>query len=405
MKFDTVSGDLPKTSPVKSRRGGPTRAPRRDNKVALLPEGIEELKECVFDCEGRGTDFKRNCEALATYVARSMRNGGDMHFCITTQTMFTPPEPTRPTIYADQIQQLDYRIERAEYVKQLNLIRSQLRSIYSTIWSQCTERMRARVVGQANYGVMHAQQDSLQLLNTLRTLTHNFDSRRYNYMSLFIADRRLRNFFQGANMDTATYFHRIKHLVAIIDQVGGTIGQHPCLVSKEMELLTGYSIDIRAAHDQVTLALAQAKARDKYLACLFLSNACKERYGNAIDDLHNDYLKGHRNTYPESLNEAYAFLDDVRMPKAQKVAPAASFAQEFQGVDEDKGVWTFVQNGKKVVRCFGCGKKNTYLNSCKNTDCVKKWRAKQNDAITAIGGPTRTNKKRTIQTQLYLQQC
>ena len=189
----------------------------------MLPEGIDDLKECVFDCEGRGTDFKRNCEALATYVARSMRHGGDMHYCITTQTMFTPPEPAWPTVYSDPIQQLDYKIERAEYVRQVNMIRSQLRAIYSIIWSQCTERMRARVIGQANYAAMHSRQDLLQLLNTLRTLTHNFDSRRYSYMSLFIADKRLRNFFQGTNMDTLTYYHRIKHLVAIVDQFGGKI--------------------------------------------------------------------------------------------------------------------------------------------------------------------------------------
>ena len=130
-------------------------------------------------------------------------------------------------------------------------------------------------------------------------------------------------------MDTSTYYHHIKHLVAIVDQFGGAIGQHPCLIANEMELLTGYSVNIRAAHDPSILARVQANARNKYLACLFLSNTCKERYGAAVDDLHNDYLKGHRTTYPQSLDEAYAFLDDVRMPKTPKSAPAASFAQEF----------------------------------------------------------------------------
>ena len=41
---------------------------------------------------------------------------------------------------------------------------------------------------------------------------------------------------------------------------------------------------------------------------------------------------------------------------------------------EEEGA-SFLQggSGKKVIKCFGCDKENTYLNSCKNPPFIKIW--------------------------------
>ena len=35
-------------------------------KVSPVPNGINELTSVIFDCEGKGTDFQKNVESIAT---------------------------------------------------------------------------------------------------------------------------------------------------------------------------------------------------------------------------------------------------------------------------------------------------------------------------------------------------
>ena len=73
---------------------------------------------------------------------------------------------------------------------------------------------------------------------------------------------------------------------------------------------------------------ARKNACKRYFACLFLANADKHRYKNAINGLHNNFFKGLR-TYPDTLDDAYTFLDMIRPTcSCGGNQYMASFAQE-----------------------------------------------------------------------------
>ena len=107
----------------------------------LLPQGIPELQGCVFDFKGWSTDLKKNLEKLALYAAKMVSHGSDMHFCITHQTMINLMPPAKPELLADQYEELDYKIARAEFIKHYKVLRSQLFAFYSNVWRQYTERL------------------------------------------------------------------------------------------------------------------------------------------------------------------------------------------------------------------------------------------------------------------------
>ena len=106
--------------------------PRRP-KTILLPHEDPDLQSYIFDCEGRGTNFKQNLEHFALYTGKNNQHSGDMHFCIIQQQMINLTPSTRPGPHSDQYEQLDYKISRGKYIKHLNTLCSQLRGFYSTI--------------------------------------------------------------------------------------------------------------------------------------------------------------------------------------------------------------------------------------------------------------------------------
>ena len=53
----------------------------------------------------------------------------------------------------------------------------------------------------------------------------------------------------------------------------------------------------------------QKKAREKFLACMFLASMDRKLYKKPIDDLNNDFLAG-TNKYPEDASSMLAYLSN-----------------------------------------------------------------------------------------------
>ena len=55
----------------------------------------------------------------------------------------------------------------------------------------------------------------------------------------------------------------------------------------------------------------QAKARDAYLACVFLAGVDRVRYRDAVNELNNDYVAGNT-TYPGDVMSMMTLLSNRR---------------------------------------------------------------------------------------------
>ena len=95
------------------------------------------------------------------------------------------------------------------------------------------------------------------------------------------------------------------------------------------------------------------------MACLFINGADKARYGDMVNGIRNDFVKG-IDTFPKTLETAFALLTKTKPTKGGKVVPGGS---------------SFAQGG--TIACWGCGKPGVVLSECTNPECVAKWKAKQ----------------------------
>ena len=74
-------------------------------------------------------------------------------------------------------------------------------------------------------------------------------------------------------------------------------------------------VEISTYHSGVTSDISKAerkKARERYLACIFISGAYNVRYGYMKRDFHNEYLKD-MDTHPKKFEEDLKYMNDYQM--------------------------------------------------------------------------------------------
>ena len=91
---------------------------------------------------------------------------------------------------------------------------------------------------------------------------------------------------------------QFKACIEIIEVYSGTLGAHPGVTKDILAIIPG--VDISTYPSVVTsdkFKVARNKARERCLACLFISGDCNIRYGFMKRYFHNEYLKD-KDTYP-----------------------------------------------------------------------------------------------------------
>jgi hypothetical protein len=73
------------------------------------------------------------------------------------------------------------RQEEVRSIKQLN------KTLYSVIWSQCSEAMRDRVEHADNFQRINAESDGLGLLQVIKNVAYNYVSTEYKVGSIIDA--------------------------------------------------------------------------------------------------------------------------------------------------------------------------------------------------------------------------
>ena len=94
--------------------------------------------------------------------------------------------------------------------------------------------------------------------------------------------------YQNPDILNTEYLDQFKAFINIIDAYSGTPGAHPGLTNDVLVEMPG--VDMSTYPSGVTNDQAKAAkntAREKYLACIFISGAWNIRYGAINRDFHN----------------------------------------------------------------------------------------------------------------------
>ena len=321
---------------------------------------IPALSECVFDCQNasEAKNFNRYLETLATYVGRTYEHGGELRSCIMKIQPFSLQQPTDPGDSATRTEIKIWEIKIGEFIKKEGKLKAHLKNIFSVIWGQCTEIMKTKLTQLSVFNTLNADQDSIALLAEIKGLVFHFDTTDYAPMAMAKLDLKMYRFTQGRDVSDAKYHEQFTGLKEVIEHYGGKVGLHPNLIKDELESITGSPYNESIDYDEDDIEKARSDSRDKYLACLFLLSTDRIRYGSLVDGIENDHVKG-LNTYPKTLQEAFALLTQTKATRRGRFIPAGS---------------SFLQG---EIKCWGCGTPGVILSECVNPECVKKWKAKQ----------------------------
>ena len=289
-----------------------------------------------------------------------------MRQCIMTLQTISITQPSDPPEGASKTETKIWEIEITEYIKRKQKVDANLRKLFSLVWGQCTELMKSKLQQTADYDDINAMQDSIGLIKNIKGLTFKFDTKQYAPMAMVNIDTRLYRFSQGRDTTDALYYEQFKSLVEVIEHYDGEIGHHPKLIVQELQILSNNKFDPNtpmvslAQMEPGMMMEASTIARQKYLACLFLNGADKNRYESLVDGVTNDYVKG-LDTFPKTLQDAFALLTETKSKKQGRVmAEGYSFAQ---GTGTGTG-----------PSCWGCQESGIVLSECTKPACMEKWK-------------------------------
>jgi hypothetical protein len=125
-----------------------------------------DLKSFIYDCsDSRQADiFTKTTKEIAKYVGRTYRYGSDMRLAI---EKLERPRLTLPTNPPGSVTKTETRIwekEVDEYVKKKTYMEENLKTLYSLVWGQCTDVVRARIETLDIYDIMSSKRDWIGVL-------------------------------------------------------------------------------------------------------------------------------------------------------------------------------------------------------------------------------------------------
>ena len=331
----------------------------------------EDLKECVFDCEDerQANIFENNIKKLSTYAATKYDMGAMIMIMIDEMTRTELMKPI-PYTGSDPFEMKIYKMRISQYINNQQKLENECMKLYTVILGQCTTYMVSKLKAMPTFKEMHVTKDPVTLLKAIKGLTFKFDNEKEHEMSLVEAIDKLYRTYQTKDITNIQFLEKFNNLIDVIEHYGGTIGVHKKITEGILAKHTGGTYDEvnwKLTYTDSQVEKATHEGKEKMLARMFLNRVDRGRYGTMLTTLHNDYVTGRRDVYPNNTVSAFALINNW-----QNVHERSFYNSSTSGA-------SFVQDATKSsggITCWGCGKDGVTLAQCTNTNCVKKHKAR-----------------------------
>lgn len=169
-------------------------------------KGAEDaLEGHVFDVGAakHAAQFSKTLEEIANYVQRTYTSGGGTIGQAIAEmqapTINLPPQPGTPAdpatgapaIPPTQVELFMWQEEFKTANKKQNTYNENKERAYALVWGQCSQELRNKVKGAANYDVVSGAQDVIELLKIIRGFCCSFDDQRPKEHGRYSRQRRI----------------------------------------------------------------------------------------------------------------------------------------------------------------------------------------------------------------------
>jgi hypothetical protein len=306
--------------------------------------GKEELDGNHFDCTGYGQSdrFVKTVQKIADYIGQEYKCGGISRTEVMTQKATVIPMPARPrgttltdvnnvvtTIPPDVLDISDYQSAKKTVDYQILHQLENRQKLFSLVWQQCTELMRAKIKAHREYNTIEQNLNGVDLLRVIKLICFNIEDEKYIPQKVHETKAAFYKLKQGRDSDQA-YQVRFLNTVQVIEQCGASLGEDPMtrvMVCKALGYVSNTTIATEIAEITKTV-------RDYTLGAALILGADPGRYSGMIRGLKNASLAG-RDEWPKNVTEAYNYLS-----KWEGDVPSGHNERDYEGSsflnDDDK---------------------------------------------------------------------
>ena len=319
-----------------------------------------ELSGYVFDCaDYRQADkYVTNIKRIAEYIGTEYKQGGDIRSTIENEAPLTVPVPLEPALIgeAEELttsQKLIFKGQIDQYIRREAILQENMQKAYSLVLGQCTELLRAKLKQSNEWTAVSSAFDVLGLTKLIKSIVFKFDDQKFLPVSLHQAKQNFYSMRQGT-LTNAEYLEKFNNLVDIASSYDGEILDAAVLEYTRLKTYPGTDPGDQKDDEMATIRIT---AKEVCLATAFILQCDRRRYGKLLEELENDFTKGHNN-YPSDMVKAYQLLNEYKQwrPASAPQSEGIAFAQK--GKQENSKDWAADKT------CFECGEKGHIKPNC-----------------------------------------
>ena len=283
-------------------RRNATRSHRRPNAaLANTPKDFEGVTPKIggilalrSENMTKKVNFDVFCEKLGVYVMNEFKGGENVVEITKRQTIdivSSFEKESKPVQLTEEEKKdtIDVEIKKEEikeYVKDLKLVKSNLKKIYNLVYGNCTESVRTMLKTDEDYEAKSTIFDHRWLFKKVKMIVSGLDTKVNLRVSLHTAMLNYMLMKQYPNETNDTYLTRFRLMTETLKLAGGGhILVSETLLEKKIEDATPSEIDAE---------------KEKFMAVCFILRSDTDRYGKLLDDLKSSANRG-RDEYIPSL--------------------------------------------------------------------------------------------------------
>ncbi len=327
---------------------------------------IPELEGFIFDVSTvTNTDAcKKSLKEIADYMATSLKYGGDkIQEIILSGNDVHLTELTNPGATATRAEVLRYETAMKLLVQQEIALVENSKKAYTSIWRQCTDHMRVKLLTTPNWDRISQDKDLAGLVTAIRGLGNKFEGHRDAYLAIVRAVGRVYTFYQGKLTDNE-FEKQFRQRCAVVEQYGGTFGRHPELMKKAY-IAAGLNPDavnfaLTAPQQETTKQFVSERCK----ARIFVNNLSRERHGAFQEFLANQHANGVDTIYPNNIADAIRRAGTFLSGSHQRSDYGRRGGRGGRGgCGGGRPYYPSHDNDGNIV-CFKCGKSGHIASQC-----------------------------------------
>ena len=350
----------------------------------------DAIKGHVYDTvnpSASAAAFITTTEEIAEYAGRTLKMGNHVKRSMERmkEVPVAPPVKPKPPAGETKIDELDMEVYRQEvkaYVMNKELLQASMMRIYSVIYGQCSDGVRAKVEAMNNHQSIVDDGDAIGLLKNIKSVMANFQTSRKPVQSIMECKRTLLAYRQGRDQTVPEYYKLFKGLIDVIEYNSGSIGAEQGLYENHLRK-AGVTVDDKVTEAQRSDALSLA--RDETIAYLFLFGADKNRFGKLLEDIENAFTQKD-DRFPTDLTEAYKLLTNWKQYVPPRRGNGAGNEVSLTNIGNEEDMSFANLGGDNTrVQCYNCQQMGHYANDCTNDRVARTTRAGTGDNNTPQG--------------------